>query len=905
YYTGGIYGEFRQGGIFNFSFNEFTNNSKYDSENGANDAYLIWNEYPQSWNIDNAKYKVLKIFENCTHSNEKNVYYEFRVNNEFDISGYITSGNEEQDPGDDLEEGTDGCIFNVDQTQTIEGTKRTIKGALAGNCTDSNGYLITLLNSIHYESVTINKTEEYPVLTKGGAKDEEQNEIRTVWGVNTSAARIITLLQGNLTLSNIEFKYYQSTTDPEDDQDETIWPWNAIIFAYDEVLSFRILSVDSCIFKGLGPQIPVRRMIYGHNVQKMNLTDYWNINNYKNKIIETFEKCSSTSGKSIYVEFRVNNEFDVSRYIYVQDLKLDDIYISPEKKQNIPENEGAETVKDAIQEIINEIQESYIIVPTNEVYEESSIVVAGDKQFILQPTSTSEEESKPVLQASTNQDSLMTVSGNGKVQIDGFVITHINEDVEDKPLIEMSGNSLLQLIGITVSPNKRTKDDKGIHIEQSKSPKSSPFLSASGKQVLIDNMIMEPTSFYGCSGIILKGENEEINHSFILNISTFHVSNYEQGLQSILNSNGFTVRVFDTIFIGLLEQEGIQAQNVVNDEESCQWSTSTVHLKEGDVYFGNTTFSGLGDGALFVGAGAKVTISETTLLYGNKPSGTSGRMKNIQRNIVCDGEEDNKAELQAESESFIEKGIDGQYKESINKWVMINKDTCLLTGILSDIRTNLLYSPYISSIIAEQMDQINDLSVKVAGTSLIGCKKMLLQLKQKSTDRNEEIDTQHFLFEDYAKDWINDTEVTLDIKLDKIQLKGQVDISVVVEIEKEKYEVADIIEGGSSSTSVEIKELIPPEDPDDDPTPEDPIDVGPKDEPLEPETSSKGISSGALIGIIVAVVVVVVVVVTIPVIVCYIVMSKRSSANSKIRAGLNTKSRPKRRKQIAMDSNNW
>lgn len=75
----------------------------------------------------------------------------------------------------------------------------------------------------------------------------------------------------------------------------------------------------------------------------------------------------------------------------------------------------------------------------------------------------------------------MTVSGYSKVQIDGFVIAHINEDFADKPLLEMSGNSLLQLIGITVSPNKRTKDDKGIHIEESKSPKSSPFLSASGK----------------------------------------------------------------------------------------------------------------------------------------------------------------------------------------------------------------------------------------------------------------------------------------------------------------------------------------------------------------------------------------------------------------------------------------
>ncbi|KAA6370857.1 MAG: hypothetical protein EZS28_033616, partial [Streblomastix strix] len=299
YQTGGIYGEFRQNGIFNFSSNEFINNSKQYSENGANDAYLQWYNYPQDWNIDNAKYKVQKMFENCTPSNEKNVYYEFSVNNEFDISGYITSGDEEQDPDDDFEEGSDGCIFNVDQTQTIEGTKRTIKGALAGNCTDSNGYLITLLNKEHFESVTINKTQTFPVLIKGGAKDDEGNDILTVWGVNTSSARIITLLQGNLTLQNFEFKYYQSSADPEDDQDETIWPWNAIIFAYDEILSFRILSVDSCIFKGLGSQTPVRRMIYAYNVQKMNLTNC------------TFHDAYISDSYSVYCRSQSNSEIIV------------------------------------------------------------------------------------------------------------------------------------------------------------------------------------------------------------------------------------------------------------------------------------------------------------------------------------------------------------------------------------------------------------------------------------------------------------------------------------------------------------------------------------------------------------------------------------------------------------------
>ncbi|KAA6360216.1 MAG: hypothetical protein EZS28_044257, partial [Streblomastix strix] len=165
YYTGGFYGYFLYGGTFNFSYNEFIHNRNNLSIFG-NDAYLRWYQYPQDWTIDNAKYKVQKMFENCTPSNEKNVYYEFRVNDVFDISGYITSGVVEQDPGDDLEEGTEGCIWNVNQTGDGISTKKTIKGVLAGNCTDPEGYKITLLNAIHYESVSINKIRDFPVLIK-------------------------------------------------------------------------------------------------------------------------------------------------------------------------------------------------------------------------------------------------------------------------------------------------------------------------------------------------------------------------------------------------------------------------------------------------------------------------------------------------------------------------------------------------------------------------------------------------------------------------------------------------------------------------------------------------------------------------------------------------------------------
>jgi hypothetical protein len=37
---------------------------------------------------------------------------------------------------------------------------------LKGNCADIEGYKIALLNTVHYESVVINKTFDYPVIIK-------------------------------------------------------------------------------------------------------------------------------------------------------------------------------------------------------------------------------------------------------------------------------------------------------------------------------------------------------------------------------------------------------------------------------------------------------------------------------------------------------------------------------------------------------------------------------------------------------------------------------------------------------------------------------------------------------------------------------------------------------------------
>ncbi|KAA6360808.1 MAG: hypothetical protein EZS28_043665, partial [Streblomastix strix] len=266
YQTGGINGIFYDGGIFNFSSNEFSNNSRYYSGNGANDAYVLFERYFQDWTIDNVKYKIQQIFEDCTPSNKNNIFYELRVNSQIEISGQFTSGTVEQDPGEELEPGTEGCIWNVNQTGDGIIAKKTIMGVLAGICDEDEGYQITLLNALHYESVIINKPETSPVFIKGGAKDEEETSIRTIWGVNISAARTVTLLQGNLTIQNIEFIYI------DDIQSEQIIPWNAIVYAYDPNFSYRMLSLESCIFKGLGSNQSVNKMIYAFNMKKLSIT---------------------------------------------------------------------------------------------------------------------------------------------------------------------------------------------------------------------------------------------------------------------------------------------------------------------------------------------------------------------------------------------------------------------------------------------------------------------------------------------------------------------------------------------------------------------------------------------------------------------------------------------------------
>ncbi|KAA6393328.1 MAG: hypothetical protein EZS28_011144 [Streblomastix strix] len=616
-------------------------------------------------------------------------------------------------------------FLNVSSTTYIEisgsNSKITINGktivdVLARECNDAEGYQITLLNTINYESVTINKPETNPVLITSEPMNDKNN-IHTAWGVNTSSTRTITLLQGDLTIQNIEFIYFESTNKKQDEQDEVIWPWNAVIYAFDSNFSNRILSLSSCIFKGLGSKKSVSKMIYAYDVKKL---------------------------KSISGQYK-----------------------------------------------------------------------------------------KPVIQSSAEQEQdspLMIVSGNGKVQIDGFIITHSNDDGK-QAIIETSGESDNQ--------------------------KKSPFLFAAGKQIVIINVTMEPTSFIGCSGIILDGENEITNHSLVLETSTFQVPNNKNGFQSILDTSNFTIVIFDSIFSGFF---GTQTQNA-DEEDTCEWSTSAIHLKDGEINFGNTTFTGLGDGALFVGTGAQVKISQSSLLYGNKPSGTNGRMTNFQRNIVCDGEEDKKAELKAELVSFIEKGKEGEQDEvSINRWILINKKTCKLSGSIANEK-HLLYIPLIDKIEVEQTADKTEIQVVITGSSLFGCGKIWLKVSGQSSTSQDML-ALSYNFEGIVDVWTSDTKVTLLIPFDDEIVKVGNKI-LIQAFSGDTAEFASPVPSskGGFIEAVEIK-IIKEISIEEHPDPTDP-------DTTKPIEDSKGISTGALIGIIIGAVLIVAVIVIIVVISIY------------------------------------
>ncbi|KAA6384995.1 MAG: hypothetical protein EZS28_019479, partial [Streblomastix strix] len=327
------------------------------------------------------------------------------------------------------------------------------------------------------------------------------------------------------------------------------------------------------------------------------------------------------------------------------------------------------------------------------------------------------------------------------------------------------------------------------------------------------------------------------------------------------------------------------------------------------INFGNTTFTGLGDGALFVGAGAKVTISESSLLYGNKPSGMSERMTNFQRNIVCDGQEDKKAQLNAQVVSFIEKEKEEEEENQLNniKWIQRNPKTCELSGSIASAE-NLMFTQQIDGIDTSIQDDIG-IQVLVTGKQLFGCGKMWLNISGQASTSNEEI-TKSYNFEGITQDWDSDTDITLLIPFDDDLVKegNKIQILALVGDTAESAKPVQSSKGGSivvvemdvikdNKTGGDITKELPP-------VPDD----------TQPTQDSKGISTGALIGIIIGVIAAIIVIVIIVVILLYCNMksskSKRAHHDQTSRSQIRNTHRAnqgsgRRARHYEMEENNW
>ncbi|KAA6379564.1 MAG: hypothetical protein EZS28_024910 [Streblomastix strix] len=100
------------------------------------------------------------------------------------------------------------CQWNVSKynigTNTSSKTAKTINAVLEQTCVD--GYQITLEDNRHYEFIGINKAKTSPIVIKGGPP-RDGNNIWTTWLLNSAQICTIFLVEGDLTLQNIQFNF--------------------------------------------------------------------------------------------------------------------------------------------------------------------------------------------------------------------------------------------------------------------------------------------------------------------------------------------------------------------------------------------------------------------------------------------------------------------------------------------------------------------------------------------------------------------------------------------------------------------------------------------------------------------------------------------------------------------------
>ncbi|KAA6373759.1 MAG: hypothetical protein EZS28_030715, partial [Streblomastix strix] len=219
--------------------------------------------------------------------------------------------------------------------------------------------------------------------------------------------------------------------------------------------------------------------------------------------------------------------------------------------------------------------------------------------------------------------------------------------------------------------------------------------------------------------------------------------------------------------------------------ETCEWTTSAVRIEDSIAWFDSTSFTNLENGALSIGAGGKITLTNSAQLYGNKPSGITGNQQNSRRNVICDGTESNKAQLRADNISFL---VDESGTQSINKWILVQKDTCELFGSIQNT-IHPLFAPIITELKAEQIKEGNGgISIQLKGISLIGCGMIWIQVSENpSSTVNAEENSIIYRVEKIATQWDNDLHITAIVPEDTevVQKGKQLQIRVLVGLYEE------------------------------------------------------------------------------------------------------------------------
>ncbi|KAA6374605.1 MAG: hypothetical protein EZS28_029868 [Streblomastix strix] len=137
------------------------------------------------------------------------------------------------------------CERKVNQTYTGSdiNMKQTVEDVLYQTCT--GGYRITMVSQVHIEFVNVSKPQTAPVLIKGGAISGGR-EIRTMMTFNSYQPHTVFLVQGNLTLQNLEFNFTFFSK-------QSIYPALSLVGTSNSTSAsyYKSLTIISCVQNGL------------------------------------------------------------------------------------------------------------------------------------------------------------------------------------------------------------------------------------------------------------------------------------------------------------------------------------------------------------------------------------------------------------------------------------------------------------------------------------------------------------------------------------------------------------------------------------------------------------------------------------------------------------------------------